>query len=97
METVVTAVPFDVAANLVVPPEFEVGVTISAVVVALPKESCSATVTGPRVMVATAVALRAVEVKTSLLTAAAVIVSFWVALAVRPEAVIVGVPVRVSP
>ena len=65
IETVVMALPDEVAENLAVPAEFEPKVTVSAVVVGLPKASCSWTVSGPKVALAEAVPERGVEVMTN--------------------------------
>ena len=97
MEMVVKAVPPEVAANLVVPPELEVSVTVSAVVVGLPLTSCSWTVIGPMLAVALADADNAVVVKASLLTAPTLMVSIWVPeVSPLAAAVIVGLPALVS-
>src|ERR1700684_230109 len=49
MAMVLMPVPPEVAENLAVPVEFELKVTVSAVVVGLPSASCSWTASGPRV------------------------------------------------
>ena len=97
IDTVVVAEPPEVAEKTAVPVELEARVTVWAVVAALPKESCSATVIGPRVAVADAAPDTAVEVMTYLDAAAAVTVSICVPGVVRPEAVMVGLPALVSP
>jgi hypothetical protein len=97
IETVVMALPDEVAENLAVPAEFEPKVTVSAVVVGLPKASCSWTVSGPKVALAEAVPERGVEVMTNFDGAPALMVSTWVPLVSAPETVMVGEPALVSP
>ena len=89
--------PPEAAANSLVPAELEARVTDWAVVVGLFRASCSWTVIGPRVAVADAAPDTAVDVKAYLDGEPAVTVSTWVPLVVNPEAVMVGVPARVSP
>ena len=98
IETVVTAVPPAVVANLVVPLEVEDSVIVWAAVVGLLRASCSATVMGPRLAVADAVPDTVVEVITNLVAAPDVTVSVCVP-EVSPLAatVMVGVPDLVSP
>ena len=65
IETVVMALPDEVAENLAVPVELEPKVTVSAVVVGLPRASCSWTVSGPKVALAEAVPETGFEVMTN--------------------------------
>jgi hypothetical protein len=74
METVVMLAPPEEAANLA-PDDVDVRLTVSAAVVALPKESCSCTVIGPSAALAAAVPETALELKASWLTLPAVIAS----------------------
>ena len=79
------------------PAEVEERAIVSAVVVALLKMSCSATVIGPRVALEDAAPDTAVVVRTSLATPAGVMVSVWPPEVSPPEALMVGVPDLVSP
>ena len=92
----VVAVAPEVEANMP-PAEVVDRATVSAVVVALPKVSCSATVIGPSVALDAAAPDTAVVVMSSLLTAAGVIVSVCPPEVRPPEADTVGVPDFVSP
>ena len=85
--------PPEVAANSWVPAEFDDRLTVNAVVLTLPKASCSCTVIGPSVALLEVVPDTAPVVKTSLDAVPAVIVSCWVP-EVSPvaAAVSVGVP-----
>ena len=65
METVVVDPPPEEAENWPVPVEFELRVTVSAVVVGLPEASCSWTVIGPRVALVDAAPDTCVEVMTN--------------------------------
>ena len=94
----VIAAPPKVAAKTLVPLEVEDKVTVWAVVVGLPRASCSATVMGPTVALVEAPPDTAVEVTTNLVAAPDVTVSVCVP-DVRPAAaaVMTGVPDLVSP
>jgi hypothetical protein len=95
----VTVEPFWVAENTAVPAVFDDKLTVSAVVVGFPNWSCSWTVIGPKLAVEDAAPDTADDVNTSLLAAAAVMVSDWVPLGDSPvaNAVISGDPATVSP
>jgi hypothetical protein len=98
MEIVVKLVPPGVAENSFVPLEFDAMVSVSAVVVGLPKLSCSWTMIDPRVALEVAVPEMALEAKTHLEGAAGVTVSDWVPdVSPEPATVIVGDPDFVSP
>ena len=84
MEIDVMAEPPEVAANECVPLELEARLTVSAVVVRLPKASCSWTVMGPMVDPDPAEPEAEVEVKANRNGVAAVMLNAFVVTVVSP-------------
>ena len=97
MFTEATEPPFGVSENTAVPLEFDVKLTVSAVVVGLPLASSSWTVIGPKLALDDAAPETADEVNTSLLAAPLMVSCCVPAVSPVAAAVIVGVPVLVSP
>src|ERR1700690_757786 len=85
MLTEVTVVPFKVAEKTAVPVLLDPRVTVSAVVVGLPKLSCSWTVIGPRLAVDDAAPETAEVVITNLLADPAELVSEKFTVLLAPE------------
>ena len=83
MLTEVMAAPPEVAANSWVPAELDDKLTVSAVVLTLPKASCSCTVIGPNVGLAETPPDTGPVVKISWAAAPAVMVSCWVPRSAR--------------